>query len=117
MDNCHLTDLSNEIMLVGMINMIEEKQHIKHNQASAKKWERLFSLSFIEIVKNLNWGMLGQDNNMFDRFVCVSCGQKVNMANLNFYDFDITRVKCYGCQREDDKEQFVSEYKKPVTND
>ena len=29
---------------------------------------------------------------------CVGCGGKFTGANLNFFDYDITKVQCYNCK-------------------
>ncbi len=31
-------------------------------------------------------------------FKCVRCGSRVTSPNLEYYDFDATRVMCYWCQ-------------------
>lgn len=85
-------------------------EYQQHNQHSIKEWERLFGMSFMEIIRHVNWKDLGFDNNMFDRFVCVTGGERVSMANLNFYNFDIMRVKCYKHQQDEGKPYFTKEF-------
>lgn len=45
---------------------------------------------------------------------CVGCGKRVSYLNLEFYDFDCSRVRCFSCQettRNEDDYPYPEELK------
>ena len=71
-----------------------------HNLKSKAVWEDTFGMSFVEILKNLNWRDLGFDNNKFGRFICTDCGGRVSMAELDFCNFEVEQALCKECQKK-----------------
>lgn len=72
----------------------------KHNLRSKTAWEEMYGMPFNEIIAEKNWAELGGDNNAMKRFVCVGCGESVNMMVMNFFKFELTKLLCYDCQKK-----------------
>lgn len=76
---------------------------IKDNIEQMKDLEKIWGCTLFEIVNTANPKFSNQYErwtSAVNRFSCVLCGRLLSVATIAFYRGDITRVRCYDCQRK-----------------
>jgi len=76
---------------------------IKDNLESKMDLERIWECPLFDIVNTANPKFTNQYErwtSAVNRFRCTLCGRSLSVAIIAFYNGDVTRARCYDCQRK-----------------
>ena len=67
-------------------------KHLAYNEKVKKEFEHFHGMTLKEFADRSGAVYLSK------AFSCIECGKQLPYPVIKFFDYDITKVKCYDCQ-------------------
>lgn len=87
-------------------------KYAKQNLKVVRDLEKEYGMSWKQLWETKDWTDLINYARM-QGLVCSVCGGRITANNLKFYNWDVSKVKCYDCQQ---REHLSNELFTKITN-
>jgi len=77
------------------------EEYVQCNLRASKLMEEAYNCPWLQLWRERDWKNLIHDYRfLYGGGKCVECGSSVTAFNLKFYNFNVTKVKCWDCQHK-----------------